>query len=377
MSVDAATIGGSTGREPAGRMAGIGLAAVAFVIAAAGLATALPLAAYTTALACFGLAHVASEMRYIALRFGRRIGLRLAVMLTVLLAAVVAARLSGIAGWLAPGTAVGGELMIAALLAACIIPLTGARPVAALTAGGLAAAAALWPFETLAVLAIAHNVTPLGFLAEALRSRARRRALAAGLVVFGLIPVLIASGLPQAWATQAGWLAPDASLFPVGPLEGQLGVYVPRRLVPEAWAANLFAAAVFAQLMHYAAVILVLPRLLPATSGQAAGGGQGMWRFLAGPVGFACVIAATVLISTTVFVLDFFDARAAYSLPAAVHAWIEIPVLLMALGGFPRDPRRRTDGQDSWMARPMASEAPLATSDSTSARTGDRTRTPA
>jgi hypothetical protein len=42
-----------------------------------------------------------------------------------------------------------------------------------------------------------------------------------------------------------------------------------------------------------------------------------------------------------VFAFAFVDARALYGVPAAFHAWIEIPVLLGALSAAQRHDRRR------------------------------------
>jgi hypothetical protein len=58
----------------------------------AAFATMAPLAAYTTALAFFGLPHVLSELRYVDRRFGRRLCLSYLAPIAALLAVIVAAR---------------------------------------------------------------------------------------------------------------------------------------------------------------------------------------------------------------------------------------------------------------------------------------------
>ena len=58
----------------------------------AAFATMAPLAAYTTALALFGLPHVLSELRYVDRRFGRRLSLSYLAPIAALLAVIVAAR---------------------------------------------------------------------------------------------------------------------------------------------------------------------------------------------------------------------------------------------------------------------------------------------
>jgi hypothetical protein len=107
-----------------------------------------------------------------------------------------------------------------------------------------------------------------------------------------------------------------------GPLAFNLGVYVPASLVSSEWALHAFSAAVFAQIMHYAAVIVLLPRLAAETPSR--------WpsRWLV--AGSAAATAALAI----VFVVDYGLARQLYGLAALVHSWLEIPVLLVALGGI-------------------------------------------
>ena len=83
--------------------------------------------------------------------------------------------------------------------------------------------------------------------------------------------------------------------------------------------AFLFSAVVFAQCMHYAAVIHVLPRL-----GVTAEGVSRSWAIGLGLMGALTLMA---------FAGDFFMSRKIYGLFAAVHAWIEVPILLAALFG--------------------------------------------
>jgi len=66
--------------------------AMAPILPFAAFATMAPLAAYTTALALFGLPHVLSELRYVDRRFGRRLSLSYLAPIAALLAVIVAAR---------------------------------------------------------------------------------------------------------------------------------------------------------------------------------------------------------------------------------------------------------------------------------------------
>jgi hypothetical protein len=283
---------------------------------------ALPLATYTTSLALFGLAHVLSELNYVDRRFrARLIGARLWIGAPILLA--VAARAAATAGKLPQAIDAGVELGAAAMLAAgAVLRMRRRRTIGAVAGMVLAAAAVAAPFQMLLALALLHNFTPLGFVAEALRGGRRRRALLLlGIPLVGL-PLLIASGLPCAALARLGLEWPEARFLASGPLAFNLGVYVPASLVSSDWALHAFSGAVFAQIMHYAAVILLLPLLAAETPARWS------WRWLAAGIAVAGVALALV------FFADYGLARQLYGLAALVHSWIEIPVLLVALGGI-------------------------------------------
>lgn len=301
-----------------------------FGLGAALLATALPLLTYTVSLAAFGLAHVLSELRYVDERFGPRLGRTVRWQMGGMLALVVGGRGATLGGLVGAETWRPIELGLVAALALTSLPrLRAARPAAALLALGAAAAlvaGAVWaPIATLLVLAVAHNLTPVGFLAERLRGAERRRLLlgCAGLVAGA---ALIATGWPVRWLEHVGLWRPALSLLPgAGTLDQHLGQYVPRAW--HAWpvAVPLFSAAVYLQCLHYGAVLHLLPRL--------GGGGAAAETVVNWPARavFLGVIAAAGLLLFGGFVVSFTDARAVYSLAAAVHAWIEIPILLVAL----------------------------------------------
>lgn len=310
--------------------AGAALGGAAFVGA-----VALPLATYTTALALFGFAHVASELRYVDHRFGARLGGGLVGRLAAILAAAVAARLAGMLGWMPAELAVGLELALGALLLAVTLRhMRRRRAPGAACAAILVAGALLAPFETLLFLAIAHNLTPLAFLAEALRGAARRRALAVAGVGFVGLPLLIATGLPFAWLASLGLVAPDAALFAAGDLARNMGAYVPAQALYSDWALHAFSASVFAQCLHYVAVIGVLPRLIDARA-QPVFAWPAPRRF----AGWLVVGGAALALG---FALDYGMQRQVYALAALVHAWLELPILALALGGTALvEPRKR------------------------------------
>jgi hypothetical protein len=100
---------------------------------------------------------------------------------------------------------------------------------------------------------------------------------------------------------------------------------------------HLFSAAVVAQSMHYVAVIVLLPRLLKEKNSMAASATVvpwPSWRVFAGAV------VAIAAVAFGVHAVSYTDARAAYGVAAAIHAWIELPILLLAVGqGFRLPPQ--------------------------------------
>ncbi|MBK8974680.1 MAG: hypothetical protein IPM29_02030 [Planctomycetes bacterium] len=307
---------------------------LAAVPLAAGFAVVWPLATYAITLGCCGAPHALAELRYVDRRFGARLGGGVGLALATLLAGVALLRLAALAGvdlgvdalgLARPG--LGGavlELLALGALSAVALPRLGLGPggaLAAVVAAALTLAALRWPLPTLAVLAILHNVTPVGFLAERLRGRARRRALLACVVAFGAVPLWIASGQPASWLAAR----PDA-LPAIGDVADHLGAFLPASVHTEHWALDVFRAAAFLQCMHYVAVLGVLPRL---DHGDAP-----LRPLLPWPPArvFAGLLVALALVSAAAFFAwSFRDARRGYAVLAVVHAWVEFPVLLLGL----------------------------------------------
>jgi hypothetical protein len=293
---------------------------------------ALPLATYTTVLALFGLAHVGSELRYIDYRFGARLRGGFGAWIGASLALAVAARLSALLGFMPAAFAVPLEVAFGAGMAGiCVAQMRRHRAIAVVIAVALFCGAVLAPFETLLVLAIAHNLTPLAFLADALSGARRRRVLTLLALPFVVLPLLIATGLPYRLLQLAGLVAPEATLFAAGSLEANLGAYVPADLAYSDFALQFFSAAVFAQCMHYAVVIGLLPRLIDAN--DPTNPPMLPWPRAAR---FACYLGGVAALLTLGFGIDYQHARQIYALAAMVHSWIEIPILVLALDRSPR-----------------------------------------
>jgi hypothetical protein len=203
------------------------------------------------------------------------------------------------------------------------------RIAAAFVASGLVIGAVVAPTTTIVTLAVLHNLTPLGFFADALD----RRDLGLAAVALLGVPLVIATGLPAWMLTDASAAGAAFDPLQVGPLADHLGVYVPNALHGRPFTEHLFRAAVYGQWAHYVAVIGVLPAL---TSPADRASARVPWP----PVGlFAAAVVALAVPLFAAFTIAFADARAAYGLLAAVHAWIEVPVLLGVLGGATRAQR--------------------------------------
>jgi hypothetical protein len=299
----------------------------ALVLAGAALAAvAWPLATYTLSLALFGVVHVLCELRYVDVRFGGRLGRRLRRGMLAALFVIVAGRLARRAGVLDAGTGTVVELVLGVTLVVLVLPalLRGRRALAGVALGGaLALGAALAPALTLLAIAVLHNLTPVGFLAEGTAGAARRRALAGAALVFVAVPLLIATGLPFELLARLGLPAPEANLLPAGPLYSHFRAYLPDAVLDRSWAFHAFAACVFLQCAHYVYVVDVLPRTLPP-------GARGTVPWPTGAVALAC-LAGAALVALFAFTADFADARARYGALAALHAWLEVPILLLAL----------------------------------------------
>lgn len=332
---------------------GVALAFVGAMIFVAGVILA-PLAVYTTTLAFFGLPHVLSELRYVDRRFGRQIDRRFLIGVATLLAIVVVVRSSVVFDVLSSEIGAPLELLGVALSALFCFGGNGLRRGLALfVAGAIGVGAATAPFAAFALLAILHNLTPLGFFWQLAPSAGRRRIMAAAIGGFVIAPLVVATGWPRAaLESLLGGLAP-VDPFGAGLLSDHLRVYVPPQFTDASWAVDLFSASVAAQGAHYLSVIVILPMLLQRVDPSAAG-------LVARPEGrlFVLLCAGVTALGLLEFFSNFAQARAVYGIVASIHAWIEIPVLITALTAY--------DGPLS--QRPIASDPELATSDASIAR---------
>ena len=323
---------------PSWRLAGAALCLLTLA------AMAAPVWLYSTSLAVFGGMHVLSELRYVELRFGTRLR-SLWVPVAVLLAGLVLLRASAAAHiWPRDILQLRLEhLGVIGLALVCMPRLfrSGLRPT---LVGGMVVAIVGWglverPVLTAFVLSALHNWTPVGFLAEALPGGERRKGLVLGVLGFGVIPLMLMLGWGQA-ALQGG-LGPLLELPRLLPelLSGSVSDQVagwPRTIRQELDAPALFGALAFAQCMHYLAVIGLMPRICPEPARPAQ-------AWLLGRIAAPHFWMMTVGLSGVLLVgfgLDFELSRQWYFVPATLHAWIELPALLLAL-----TPRGESDSE--------------------------------
>src|SRR3569623_363609 len=162
----------------------------------------------------------------------------------------------------------------------------------------------------LLLLALVHNMTPLSMAWDLARDDVSARPLAwlvSGLFVLPAAIIVWGEGM-QAWAT--------AAFVDYAPLlDSQL---------PTQWGGMrrqaILSAIVLSQCLHYYCVI----RLLPNAESQRIGR-----KVLSPTVKIGTLLASMLLIGY--YVIDYSAARMLYAVAAGAHAWLEWPVLLMAL----------------------------------------------
>lgn len=304
------------------------VAAVAVAITLVGVSFA-PLATFVLMISAFGLPHVIYELRYVDERFSARTPRRLVVVMGLLVGLIALGRIGNGMHWLPSSLLVPMELglgMALALVAAW--HMRAHRWLGAAAGAAFALGATFFPLETFLAWAWLHNLTPLGFVAEITDGEERRRWLALLAVPFIVLPGLVATGVLQ----EAVGLVLALPELKLQSAFGAGAIPLMSFLPPQSTDLNLFSAAVMAQAMHYVAVIVLLPRLLRAQGQRSASATLVAWPSWRD---FALGVAAVAVLAFSLYSISYNDTKAAYAVAAAIHAWIELPVLLMALGqGF-------------------------------------------
>lgn len=275
----------------------------------------LPLPLYLVSLALFGLPHVIWEMGFIRSRYAARWPLRWWVALWMVL--LMQAGMRG-ALWMGSVQATSSQIvdLLSLLLLALLVVLAPKGAGWRVRVAGLLMAGIVWwllqqgDFLTaLLLLAMAHNFTPLAMAWDLARDHPPARPLALAISGLFVLPLLVvASG----WAAA---MVPSIVEAQVPLLDGQL---------PQSWGGSyrsaLLSAIVLAQCLHYYCVIYLLPRAEAQRTAK--------------PVVSSAVriyALAAVALMFGYYVLDYSAARKLYAVVAGAHAWLEWPVLLMAI----------------------------------------------
>jgi len=308
------------------------IAATLLILTAAFVSIAFPLATYTLTLASFGLAHVLTELRYVNFRFNQRLNVDLQRKIVILLLIIVNLRISALLGIVNSSISASLELICVIGLVALVIPVLKAKDGKLAILGILVCTilfvGVFWiPTLMMVLLAVLHNMTPIGFIAEKLRGLQRKFALIACFIVFALIPSIIISGLPYNFLSSLNLVAPSANILQAGNLQLHLGAFVPQQLQESTIGIHAFSAAVFLQCMHYAVVLGILPNWEKNAKNNLK---NSLLQWNRQNIFNKVVIFLSTLIFIY-FAQSFTDARKLYSIAAAVHAWVEFPILLLAL----------------------------------------------
>lgn len=302
----------------------------------------LPLFTYSTALAVFGFAHVVFEMRYLQRRFQSTISRGFLIYSGILLVLIALLRILLISDSIESFLGLKLELGLVASL--CLPGFFIAKDIwtknpsknklamivfSIIIYVAFALGIVFSPTLILLGFALFHNFTPLVFITEACPRGQRIPLLSATLFVFIILPLLMVLGPPA--IPQFEW-----SILPTGPLMNHLSVYIPAALHQQPWAERAFSAFVFAQCMHYGATIYLYPRF------QLFHNGDRLWTNK-----YSLIIVLVLCCLTTLpFFQNFYNARSFYGIFAALHAWIEIPLILCILGGLKGKPTQtQSEGQ--------------------------------
>jgi hypothetical protein len=300
---------------------------VSLVTLAAVASLLFPIETYVTTLSSFGIAHVLIELRYIDTEYfqilKRRYDQSLLFWIVNLLLAIAVCRCLIILGWVPDFIGLVLELIggFGLVVLAVRLLLRESWPLfdrkILLRQGFGVAIAALFlvglcqsPVTTLVILAIIHNLTPIGFIHDRRQSSGSNRVATA--LIFGVLPLIVFGMryLGSSWfSNNVG--SPHLATF-VPPAWQQLSIALP-----------LFAAVTFCQCMHYAAVLGLFSQwtrsraesLIPWPDHYA----------------FYGIVGLTSGLFFLAFQTSFFTTRIFYGVFASIHAWVEIPLLLVLL----------------------------------------------
>jgi hypothetical protein len=287
---------------------------IAIVAISAVSAIVFPLTTYAATLATFGIAHVAIELRYIHSRFARKLDRQTTIYLVQLLLAIGTLRYGSICGFIPSNIAqlleLGCGLGLVFIATHYLWIRDWKQGTIGIVVGCLLGIGIVRdPIATLVIFAIVHNLTPVGFMLERQGFKSPRTIWICG-AVFGLLPLLIL-------------------LYQLAPLldlsleinDTYLHAFIAPSWQKSAIAYPLFSAVAFLQCMHYAVVIGLFSQWTPDRTNSLMSDRTKYFYLLLSGISILLFIA---------FQHAFVLTRASYGVVASIHAWIEIPLLLIA-----------------------------------------------
>lgn len=302
-----------------------------------------PFHLYIFSLAGFGLAHILYEMRYVQKRFATLESKTPLVLGSVLLAALALLRFLGVKAIINYHFLIYGELCLIFFLifvaaGTCLVlqreKKQNSRKIISVLLALLLCLSLAWgiyfaPVLTIFIFALGHNFTPLFFLMDAAPKGKYVKALMWPMLVF-IIPLFIALGIFD----EVFIFNQEFFVLPKSFSEQRLlGTYIPSNYFHPESAYRLFKAAVFAQVLHYCATIFIYPKLLANKKNIKENEYIEFWPSKI----IALVILFLCLASIIPYAINFFQAKAFYGILAALHAAVEVPLLLLLLAGLAKE----------------------------------------
>jgi hypothetical protein len=289
-----------------------------FVTGLIAAAVWMPVPLYLFSLALFGLPHIIWELAFLRSRYGARWTARWWGLLWFALLLQAAVR-TAVWSKAYPAELAAIADVLTLLIVALIVTLAPrGTPWRTRLAGAILAGATWYLLEqgevisVLLILALLHNFTPLALAWDLARDHPPARPLAWGITMLFAIPLLLpVAGLMTDWPLHAvAFLSEQSEVLD--------------RQLPASWSTGLrpalLSSMVLAQCLHYYCVIVLLPQ---AEHRRTQRQPLGSWpRYLAW---------GAALLLTFYFAIDYSSARGLYAVAAGAHAWLEWPVLIMAL----------------------------------------------
>ena len=265
---------------------------IPFAIVLAFVASIMPVTSYLISLSLFGLPHIYYELSYINNRCGNHMSTSFKTAILLVLCLLCSCSLVAI---IVPITYYVEMVLALAFLLILITYIYVPSMLCFSLLLGFAAAVTFNPILVFFLMAFLHNFSPWAFLKE-------RQASQNAFFIFIILPILISCA--------SHYLSLDYSIHTESQIPVYLAHYIPLPWQQFSFTKAIFATAVYLQLIHYDSTI----RLLPS--------------YMTSKIKLPVIIIMIFAIAYISFMINFAMSRSFYSIFAAFHAWLEVPVLL-------------------------------------------------